>query len=119
MNIKSFFKLRFVLFSIVAITVTGFLGRAFSLNNPVFWFTLVPHSPPGPGIACLSVITDIPFGWPLFFWRTFGTNGCEVDFLLNPISLLLDFGVFLVIGEVIFKRRKKSFVPFDNGQTNA
>ena len=105
MNLKDFFKLKIVLFAIIAIIVTGFFGKAFALNNPVLWLTFIPSSPPGPGAACTLANVNIPFGWPLQFLKAYGTNGCEIDLLLNPISLLLNLGVFLIIGRIIFRKK--------------
>ena len=102
MDIKSFFRLKFVLFAIVAIVVAIFLGRPPFLNNPVFWFTLIPSSPLPPNVICTFGIVDYSLGWPLSFLRSYG-GGCTADLLLNPISLLLNFGIFLIIGRLIFK----------------
>ena len=106
-NLKSIFKLKPILLSIMVLLLTAFFLRAWSVDNPIFWFILIPSSPPGHGIMCAQTVVDSSIGWPLSFLKSYG-GGCEINLLLNPISLILNFVAFLVLGRTFFVRKPKT-----------
>lgn len=118
MQFKKILNVKSLLFTVVAMIVTGFIGQQFALNNPIGWFTLIPSSPPNSGEVCAMAIVDNNFGWPLHLLNRYGKNSCVVDTFFNPISFAINVVLFLMIGTLLF-RKKKTISPSNHARQNS
>ena len=105
MNLKSFFKLKFILFSLVAIYLGCLLKLKPFLFQFILWepFWFVIRS--APLRICTLMMRHEFFGWPFPFLISTASPDCGGSLWLNPIGLLLNFALFLVVGKIIFWRK--------------
>jgi hypothetical protein len=81
----------------IAVVFLGSITNHSGLNIPFFWLRISLST----SSSYLDVVVDDYIGWPFPFLHYSGPHGGNVVTFLNPLSLILNFIIFLLIGKLL------------------